>query len=193
MEEQVFQDVGLSQQSLQQDPKGKTDGWRMEENASKPTTQAASSQKSAQSVELKARDSSRRHPAIAQHSLSDPSINVHSGYSSKFSSLASEHSKVSSKRLPYTASLAARGDHSMHQTEPPGNDSVGSDSDIQESIHSVGSLWRHHSYKMVRLLCGFLERNMWFKSYVSIEPHLLCLFARTTWEAFTRIEDFEFL
>ncbi|XP_020667340.3 centrosomal protein of 78 kDa isoform X2 [Pogona vitticeps] len=136
---QGFQEIGLFQESLQQDMKDKMDSWRMEANASK-TSQAASSQRSAQSVELKARDSSTRHPVIVRHSVSDPSISVHSGYSNRFSSLPSENSKVSSKRLPLTANLAAQGDQSMPLAAPPGNDTVGSDSEIQEDIHSVGSL-----------------------------------------------------
>ncbi|KAJ7329282.1 hypothetical protein JRQ81_015456 [Phrynocephalus forsythii] len=133
---QEFQDIGLPQQSLPQDAKGKMDSWRMEENVS---FQAISSQKSSQSVELKVRESSWRHPVV-QHSMSDPSISVRSGYSNKFPSLPSENSKLSSKRLLYTASLAARGDQSTHQTYPPGNGAVGSDSEIEENIHSVGSL-----------------------------------------------------
>ncbi|XP_042326731.1 centrosomal protein of 78 kDa isoform X2 [Sceloporus undulatus] len=127
--------IGQPQRSLWQEVEDKIDSWNMEENASKASL-AVSLEKSSQPLQLEAKDSSMRQPVATQHSVSDPSINV---YSNKFSSLASENSKVSSKRLPYTSSFAA-GDQSVHQTDPSKNDTVGSDSDLQESIHSVGRL-----------------------------------------------------
>lgn len=107
----------------------------MEENASK-ISPAASSEKSSQPAELEARGSSVRQRVASWHSVSDPSVNV---YSSKFSNLSSENGKVSSKRLPYIASFVAR-DQSVHQTDLSRNDTVGSDSEIQESIHSMGDI-----------------------------------------------------
>ncbi|XP_060632426.2 centrosomal protein of 78 kDa isoform X1 [Anolis sagrei] len=130
--------ISQSQQSLWQEAEDKIDSWRMEEEASKSSL-AASLEKRSQAVELEARDSSARQAVSSQRSVSEPSINVYSGYSDKFSTLTSENSKASSKRLPYTSGLAA-GDQSTRQSEPSRNDTAGSDSDIQESIHSVGSL-----------------------------------------------------
>ncbi|XP_053158546.1 centrosomal protein of 78 kDa isoform X2 [Hemicordylus capensis] len=122
------------QQSLWQDIESKIENWRMEENASK-NSQAASSEKSSQPVDLEAKEFSIREPANSHHSHSDPSVNLYSGNSSKFSARGSENSKLSSKRLPHSTSFAARGD-----TDPSRNDTMGSDSEIQESIHSKSTL-----------------------------------------------------
>ncbi|XP_060136049.1 centrosomal protein of 78 kDa isoform X2 [Zootoca vivipara] len=134
-EGQELQGIGQPKKSLWQDFEGKVESLRMEENASK-ISQAASSEKSSQPVELEARGSSVRQRVASWHSVSDPSANV---YSSKFSNLSSENGKVSSKRLPYTASFVA-GDQSVHQADLSRNDTVGSDSEIQESIHSMGGI-----------------------------------------------------
>nr|XP_028604203.1 centrosomal protein of 78 kDa isoform X2 [Podarcis muralis] len=134
-EGQELQGIGQPKKSLWQDFEGKVESWRMEENASK-ISQAASSEKSSQPAELEARGSSVRQRVASWHSVSDPSANV---YSSKFSNLSSENGKVSSKRLPYIASFVA-GDQSVHQTDLSRNDTVGSDSEIQESIHSMGDI-----------------------------------------------------
>ncbi|XP_062984638.1 centrosomal protein of 78 kDa isoform X2 [Elgaria multicarinata webbii] len=136
---QELQVIGQSQQSLWQDIEGKGGSWRMEENVSK-ISQATPSKRCSQPVELEMRDSSKRQPVMSQHSISDPSVNVYSGHSNKFSALASENSKVNSKRLPYTASFSARGDQSIHQSVPSRNDTIASDSEIQESIHSMTSV-----------------------------------------------------
>ncbi|XP_053263967.1 centrosomal protein of 78 kDa isoform X2 [Podarcis raffonei] len=134
-EGQELQGIGQPNKSLWQDFEGEVESWRMEENPSK-ISQAASSEKSSQPVELEARGSSVRQQVASWHSVSDPSANV---YSSKFSNLSSENGKVSSKRLPYIASFVA-GDQSVHQTDLSRNDTVGSDSEIQESIHSMGGI-----------------------------------------------------
>ncbi|XP_062839380.1 centrosomal protein of 78 kDa isoform X2 [Anolis carolinensis] len=130
--------ISQTQQSLWQKSEDKIDSWRMDEEASKSSL-AASLEKHSQAVEFEARDSSARQPVTSQRSVSEPSINVYSGYSDKFSALTSDNSKTSSKRLPYTSGLAS-GDQSTRQSDPSRNDMAGSDSDIQESIHSVGSL-----------------------------------------------------
>ncbi|XP_054843410.1 centrosomal protein of 78 kDa isoform X3 [Eublepharis macularius] len=127
---QQHQVTSESQQSLQQGT---------EENASK-NFQAASSEKSSKPVNLEEKVSSVRQPATGHHSVSDPSVNLYSS-SNKYSTVASGDSKkLSSKRLPHSISISARGDPSIHQTDPSRNDTIGSDSEIQESIHSAGSV-----------------------------------------------------
>ncbi|XP_061483405.1 centrosomal protein of 78 kDa isoform X2 [Rhineura floridana] len=124
---QELQVIGQLQQSLWQDTEGKLESWRMEQNASKISQPQSA-------VELEARESSVKQPVVSWHSVSDPSVNV---YSNKFSTLASENGKVSSKRLPYTKRFVAGGDQSILQTDISRNDTIGSDSEIQESIHSI--------------------------------------------------------
>ncbi|XP_063151237.1 centrosomal protein of 78 kDa isoform X2 [Candoia aspera] len=124
---QELQAVGSPKQSLWQDIEGNIDSWRIEEHESKHTQET--SEKSSQPVELEARDSSVRQILTARHSVSEPTINV---LGNKFGAPAVENSKVSSKKVPYTTGFPT-GD------APSRNDSVESDSEIQESIHSVGS------------------------------------------------------
>ncbi|XP_044302701.1 centrosomal protein of 78 kDa isoform X1 [Varanus komodoensis] len=136
---QELQAIGQPPQSLWKDIEGKIGSWKMEENASK-IIQEEPSEKCGQPVKLEARDSSVRQPVTSQHSISDSSVNVCGGYSNKFSAPTSENSKVTSKRLPYTANFAARGDQSIHQSAPSRNDTIASDSEIRESIHSMASV-----------------------------------------------------
>ncbi|KAJ6669579.1 hypothetical protein lerEdw1_000128 [Lerista edwardsae] len=139
-EVQEVQVTGSCPQSLWQDPEDKIEHWRTEEKASK-NSEALSSEKNGQSVKLEAQEPSMKQLVIYQHSLSDPSVHLYSGNSNQFSSQASETSKkLSSKKLIRTAGVAARGDQSVHQTDPSGNDTMESDSEIQESIHSMSSL-----------------------------------------------------
>ncbi|XP_025028550.1 centrosomal protein of 78 kDa [Python bivittatus] len=130
---QELQAVGPSQQSLWQDIEGKIDSWRIEDHESKPTQ--ATSEKSSQPVELEARDSSVRQILTARHSVSEPGINV---LGNKFGVPAVENSKVSSKKFPYTTGFTI-ADKNLQQSDLCRNDTVESDSEIQESIHSVGS------------------------------------------------------
>ncbi|XP_066472055.1 centrosomal protein of 78 kDa [Tiliqua scincoides] len=139
-EVQERQVTGPFQQSLWQDNEGKIEHWKTEEKASK-NSQAISSEKNGQSVELEAQEPSMRQPVTYQHSFSDPSVHLYSGNSKQFSTWASENSKkLSSKKLPHTTSIAARGDQSIHQNDPSRSDTMESDSEIQESIHSISSL-----------------------------------------------------
>lgn len=139
-EVQEVQASGSCLQSLWQDPEDKIEHWRTEEKASK-NSEALSSEKNGQSVKLEAQEPSMKQPVIYQHSLSDPSVHLYSGNSNQFSSRASETSKkLSSKKLPLTTNVAAKGDQSVHQTDPSENDTMESDSEIQESIHSMSSL-----------------------------------------------------
>ncbi|KAM6472883.1 centrosomal protein of 78 kDa isoform 1-T4 [Liasis olivaceus] len=130
---QELQAVGPSQQSLWQDIEGKIDSWRIEDHESKPSQ--ATSEKSSQPVELEARDSSVRQILTARHSVSEPGINV---LGNKFGVPAVENSNVSSKKFPYTTGFTI-ADKNLQQSDLCRNDTVESDSEIQESIHSVGS------------------------------------------------------
>ncbi|XP_015276321.1 PREDICTED: centrosomal protein of 78 kDa [Gekko japonicus] len=128
---QQHQVASQSQQSVKQG---------MEENAPK-NNQSASSEKSSKPMDLEERVSSMRQQVTDHHSVSDPSVNLYSGNSNKYSVAASGDSKkLSSKRLCHTTSFSARGDQSIHETDPSRNDTVGSDSEIQENIHSMGSV-----------------------------------------------------
>ncbi|KAL8207453.1 UNVERIFIED_CONTAM: hypothetical protein K2H54_056684, partial [Gekko kuhli] len=128
---QQHQVASQSQQSLKQG---------IEENAPR-NNQSASSEKSSKPMDLQERVSSMRQQVTDHHSVSDPSVNLYSGNSNKYSVAASSDSKkLSSKRLCHTTSFSARGDQSIHQTDPSRNDTVGSDSEIQENIHSMGSV-----------------------------------------------------
>lgn len=135
---QEFQPTSSCLQSSWPDSEGKIKHWLTEEKTSK-NSQAVSSEKNGQSVELHTREPSMRHPVTYQHSLSEPSVHHYSETSK--SARASEHSiKLSSQILPRNTSVAARGDQSIHKNDPSRNDTMESDSDIQESIHSISSL-----------------------------------------------------
>ncbi|XP_048359999.1 centrosomal protein of 78 kDa isoform X2 [Sphaerodactylus townsendi] len=126
---QQHQVTGQSQQSFQQG---------MEENASK-NSQSSSSEKISKPMDLKERVSFVRQSVTGHHSASDSSINLYSGNDNKYSVITSgDNKKLSSKRLCHTTSFSAR-DQNTHQTDPSRNDTVRSDSEIQESIHSIGS------------------------------------------------------
>nr|XP_056704119.1 centrosomal protein of 78 kDa isoform X1 [Euleptes europaea] len=122
--------TGQSQQSLWQGS---------EKNASK-NSQSASFEKSSKPTDLEERVSSMRQPVIGHHSVSDASVNL-SGNSNKYSVITSGDSKkLASKRLGNTTSFSARGDQSIHQSDPSRNDTIMSDSEIQENNHSMGSV-----------------------------------------------------
>ncbi|XP_039217087.1 centrosomal protein of 78 kDa isoform X2 [Crotalus tigris] len=130
---QDLQGLGPSQQSLWQDIEAKIDSWRIEDHESKPIQ--AASEKNSQPLELEARDSSMRQILTARLSVSEPIINM---LSNKFGAPTIESSKVSSKKLSYTMGFTAE-DKNLQQSDLSRNDRVESDSEIQESIHSVGS------------------------------------------------------
>ncbi|XP_015668097.1 centrosomal protein of 78 kDa [Protobothrops mucrosquamatus] len=130
---QDLQGVGPSQQSLWQDIEAKIDSWRIEDHESKHIQ--AASEKNSQPLELEARDSSMRQLLTARLSVSEPIINM---LSNKFGAPTIESSKVSSKKLSYTMGFTAE-DKNLQQSDLSRNDRVESDSEIQESIHSVGS------------------------------------------------------
>lgn len=127
---QQHQVTGQSQQGIQQGT---------EENAPR-NSQSSSSEKISKSVDLEERVSSMRQTVTDHNSASDPSVNLYSRNSNKYSVIASGDSKkLSSKRLCHISS-SARGDQTIHQTDPSKNDTIGSDSEIQENIHSMGSI-----------------------------------------------------
>ncbi|XP_034266081.1 centrosomal protein of 78 kDa isoform X2 [Pantherophis guttatus] len=130
---QDLQGVGPSQQSLWQDIEAKIDSWRIEDHESKPAQTA--SEKNSQPLELETRDSSVRQILTARLSVSEPVINV---LGNKFGAPIVENSKVSSKKLSYTTGFTTE-DKNLQQPDLSRNDRVESDSEIQESIHSVGS------------------------------------------------------
>lgn len=115
-----------------QDIEAKIDSWQIEDHESKPI-QAAS--ENSQPLELEARDSSMRQILTARLSVSEPIINM---LSNKFGAPTIESSKVSPKKLSYTTGFTVE-DKSLQQSDLSRNDRVDSDSEIQESIHSVGS------------------------------------------------------
>ncbi|XP_070598813.1 centrosomal protein of 78 kDa [Erythrolamprus reginae] len=127
------QGVGPSQQSLWQDIEAKIDSWRIEDHESKPTQTA--SEKNSQPLELETRHSSVRQILTTRLSVSEPVINV---LGNKFAAPVVENSKVSSKKLSYTTGFTTE-DKNLQQTDLSRNDTVESDSEIQESIHSVES------------------------------------------------------
>ncbi|KAL7988753.1 hypothetical protein Chor_007672 [Crotalus horridus] len=127
---QDLQGLGPSQQSLWQDIEAKIDSWRIEDHESKPIQ--AASEKNSQPLELEARDSSMRQILTARLSVSEPIINM---LSNKFGAPTIESSKVSSKKLSYTMGFTAE-DKNLQQSDLS---RVESDSEIEESIHSVGS------------------------------------------------------
>ncbi|XP_077200836.1 centrosomal protein of 78 kDa isoform X4 [Paroedura picta] len=110
-----------------------------EENATK-NHQSATSEKSSKPMDLEERVSSIRHPVTDHHLVSDPSVKLYSGNSNKYSFTTSGDNKLSSKRLRHMTSFSARGDQSIHQTDDSRNDTIQSDSEIQENIHSLGSI-----------------------------------------------------
>lgn len=132
---QELQVASQPQQSLWQDTESKFDSGRREEVTS--NRQAPSSERSSKLME--GREYSMRQLVTGQHSASDSSVNLNSKKSNKLSAPPSETNKIlSSKQLPQTASLAT-GDRSTQQTDPSNTITVGSDSEIQESIHSIAS------------------------------------------------------
>ncbi|XP_060101982.1 centrosomal protein of 78 kDa [Heteronotia binoei] len=126
---QQHQVTGQSRQSLQQG---------VEENAP-PNSQSASSEKSSKPMDLEERVSSLRQP-VTERSVSQPSVNLYSGNNNKYSVVASGDSKKSSSKRLHHTSFSARGDQSIHQNDPSRNDTIESDSEIQENIHSIGSI-----------------------------------------------------
>lgn len=128
---QQHQVTGQSQQSLQQ----------VTEESAPKNSQSSASEKSSRPMDLEERVSSLRQPVTAHHSVSEPSANLYSGNSSKYSvSATGDSKKLSSKRPRNMTSFSTRGDQSIHQTDPSRNDTIGSDSEIQENIHSMGSV-----------------------------------------------------
>ncbi|XP_013914242.1 PREDICTED: centrosomal protein of 78 kDa isoform X2 [Thamnophis sirtalis] len=127
------QGVGPSQQSLWQDIEAKIDSWKIEDHESKPAQTA--SEKNSQPLELETRDSSVRQILTARHSVSEPVINV---LGNKFGAPIVENSKASSKKLSYTTGFTTE-DKNLQESDLSRNDREDSDSEIQESIHSVGS------------------------------------------------------
>uniref|UniRef100_A0A2D4KEZ7 Uncharacterized protein n=1 Tax=Micrurus paraensis TaxID=1970185 RepID=A0A2D4KEZ7_9SAUR len=130
---QDLQAVGSSQKSLWQDIEAKIDSWRIEDHESKPAQTA--SEKNSQPLELETRDSSVRQILTTRFSVSEPVINV---LGNKFGAPIVENSKVSSKKLSYTTGFTTE-DKNQQQSDLSRSDRVESDSEIQESIHSVGS------------------------------------------------------
>uniref|UniRef100_A0A8C6Y6W8 Centrosomal protein of 78 kDa n=1 Tax=Naja naja TaxID=35670 RepID=A0A8C6Y6W8_NAJNA len=125
---QDLQGVGSSQKSLWQDIEAKINSWRIEDHESKPAQTA--SEKNSQPLELET-----RQILTAQLSVSEPVINV---LGNKFGPPIVENSKVSSKKLSYTTGFTTE-DKNQQQSDLSRSDRVESDSEIQESIHSVGS------------------------------------------------------
>ncbi|XP_019372967.1 PREDICTED: centrosomal protein of 78 kDa isoform X1 [Gavialis gangeticus] len=134
------------QQGLWEECEVQTDKQQKEEETSKSSRLTSSDKNVRQSEQTKGYFSKK--PSItSQHSVSESSLNLNSKGSKKSSALSSEKSRSrSSKKYPHRtkeieiATAEARGDQHVPKTDHSKNDTIGSDSEIQESIHSVASI-----------------------------------------------------
>uniref|UniRef100_A0A8D0LAA7 Centrosomal protein of 78 kDa n=1 Tax=Sphenodon punctatus TaxID=8508 RepID=A0A8D0LAA7_SPHPU len=144
-EVQEFQTADQHQEGSQEEAEPKTDSQRKEETSK--NNKSGFSEKSAKLSDQEMKDSLKKQSVTSQRSVSDSNVTLKSKGSKKSSALTSEKSKKhsSNKHIRIAnetenTNAAARGDQSKLQTDHSRNETVGSDSEIHESIHSKASI-----------------------------------------------------